>query len=80
MSGVANYVVDNLPTPGVVYLQYPPPAYQYRLTYTAGSTTLPPDLRLALLQFIAWKYENRIGEVMPSEIQDQLMGNKAWVL
>src|SRR6266699_3138369 len=31
-----NYVVDTLPIPGVVYLQYPPPAYQYRLTYTAG--------------------------------------------
>ncbi len=49
VSGVANYVVDTLPSPGVVYLQYPPPAYQYRLTYVAGYTTLPPDLRLGLL-------------------------------
>ncbi len=80
VSGVANYVVDTLPTPGVVYLQYPPPAYQYRLTYTCGYAVLPFDLKLSLLQFIAWKYENRIGEDMPAEIQQQFMGNKIWVL
>jgi len=77
---VANYVVDTLPSPGVVYLQYPPPAYQYRLTYVAGYTTLPPDLRLGLLQYIAWKYDNRQGEVPPSEIMDLFMGNRVWVL
>ncbi len=80
VNGVPNYVVDTLPTPGVVYLQYPPPAYQYRLTFTAGYTTLPLDLKLALMQFIAWKYENRVGEDMPAEIQNQFMGNKVWVL
>src|SRR6266700_4031314 len=80
VSGVNNYVVDTLPTPGVVYLQYPPPAYQYRLTYTCGYTILPFDLKLSLMQFIAWKYENRIGEEMPAEIQNQFMGNKSWVL
>ena len=80
VSGVANYVVDTLPSPGVVYLQYPPPAYQYRLTYVAGYTTLPPDLRLGLLQYIAWKYDNRQGEVPPSEIMDLFMGNRVWVL
>jgi hypothetical protein len=80
VNNVANYVVDTLPEPGVVYLQYPPPAYQYRLTLTVGYTVLPPDLKLALMQFIAWKYENRIGEEMPAEIQNQFMGNKAWVL
>lgn len=80
VSGVANYVVDTLPSPGVVYLQYPPPAYQYRLTFTAGYTTLPPDLRLGLLQYIAWKYDNRQGEVPPQEIMDLFMGNRVWVL
>jgi len=80
VSGVANYVVDTLPSPGVVYLQYPPPAYQYRLTYVAGYTTLPPDLRLGLLQYIAWKYDNRQGEVPPTEIMDLFMGNRVWVL
>ncbi len=80
VSGINNYVVDTLPTPGVVYLQYPPPAYQYRLTYTCGYTVLPFDLKLSLMQFIAWKYENRIGEEMPAEIQNQFMGNKSWVL
>ncbi len=80
VSGVANYVVDTLPSPGVVYLQYPPPAYQYRLTFTAGYSTLPPDLRLGLLQYIAWKYDNRQGEVPPSEIMDLFMGNRVWVL
>ncbi len=80
VSGVANYVVDTLPSPGVVYLQYPPPAYQYRLTYVAGYSTLPPDLRLGLLQYIAWKYDNRQGEVPPSEIMDLFMGNRVWVL
>ncbi len=80
VSGVANYVVDTLPSPGVVYLQYPPPAYQYRLTYVAGYSPLPPDLRLGLLQYIAWKYDNRQGEVPPQEIMDLFMGNRVWVL
>ncbi len=80
VSGVANYVVDTLPSPGVVYMQYPPPAYQYRLTYVAGYTTLPPDLRLGLLQYCAWKYDNRQGEVPPTEIMDLFMGNRVWVL
>jgi hypothetical protein len=80
VSGVSNYVVDILPIPGVVYLQYPPPAYQYRLTYTCGYTSLPPEIKLALLQFIAWKYENREGEELPSGILNALIGRKTWVL
>jgi hypothetical protein len=75
-----NYVVDTLPTPGVVYLQYPPPAYQYRLTYTCGYTTLPPEFKLMLLQYIAWKYENRIGEDKSDELRLIFMGRKSWVL
>jgi len=75
-----NYVVDTLPIPGVVYLQYPPPAYQYRLTYTAGYTTLPPELKLALLQYIAWKYENRLGEDKSDELRLIFMGRKVWSL
>src|SRR6266702_837877 len=75
-----NYQVDTLPTPGVVYLQYPPPAYQYRLTYTCGYSTLPPGLKLALIQYIAWKYENRLAEDMPAEILSAFMGRKNWVL
>ncbi len=80
VSGVANYVVDTLPTPGVVYLQYPPPAYQYRLTYTCGYSTLPPGLKLALMQYIAWKYENRLAEDMPAELMNAFIGRKSWVL
>jgi len=75
-----NYVADTLPTPGVVYLQYPPPAYQYRLTYTAGYSTLPPELKLALIQFIAFKYENRLGEDIPPAIMNAFLGRKTWVL
>jgi len=75
-----NYVVDTLPIPGVVYLQYPPPAYQYRLTYTCGYSTLPPELKLALLQYIAWKYENRLGEDKSDELRLIFMGRKTWVL
>jgi len=80
VDGVNNYTVDTLPTPGLVYLQYPPPAYQYRLTCSVGYTVLPADLKLALMQFIAWKYENRLGEAMPAEITDALLGNKTWIL
>ncbi len=75
-----NYVVDTLPIPGVVYLQYPPQAYQYRLTYTAGYSTLPAGMKLALMQYIAWKYDNREGEEMPAEILNALIGRKIWVL
>ncbi len=80
VSGVNNYVVDTLPIPGIVYLQYPPPAYQYRLTYTCGYTTLPPELKLMLLQYIAWKYENRLGEDKSDELRNIFLGRKSWVL
>ncbi len=75
-----NYVVDTLPMPGVVLLQYPPPAYQYRLTFTAGYATLPPDLKLKLLQYIAWKYENRLGEDKGDELRNIFLASKSWVL
>lgn len=80
VGGASNYTVETLPTPGVVYLQYPPPAYQYRLTYTCGYATIPPDLKLALMQLIAWKYENRLGENPPDEICSVLMSQKNWSL
>src|SRR5258707_1339092 len=80
VNGVPNYVVDTLPIPGIVYLQYPPPAYQYRLTYTCGYTTLPPELKLMLLQYIAWKNENRLGEDKSHELSNIFLGRKSWVL
>lgn len=80
VNSVPNYQSDTLPTPGLVYLQYPPPAYQYRLTYTCGYTTLPPEIKLALLQLMAWKYENRTGEELPASILNQFIGRKTWVL
>jgi hypothetical protein len=80
VGSVPNYVVDTLPVPGVVYLQYPPPAYQYRLTYSAGYTTLPAGLKLALMQYIAWKYENRLAEDMPPELMNAFIARKTWVL
>src|SRR6266699_2818783 len=80
VSGIANYVVDTLPTPGVVYLQYPPPAYQYRLTYTCGYSILPPEVNLMILHDIAWKYENRIGEDKSNELRNIFLGRKSWVL
>jgi len=75
-----NWVADTLPTPGLVYLQSPPAACQYRLTYTCGYTTLPPELKLALMQLIAWKYENRLGENPPDEIVCALTAQKNWSL
>lgn len=80
VNSIPNYVADTLPTPGVVYLQYPPPAYQYRLTYTCGYSTLPASLKLALIELIAWKYENRLAEDMPNEIYQAFLGRRAWVL
>lgn len=80
VNSIPNYVVDTLPIPGLVYLQYPPPAYQYRLTYTCGYTTLPASLKLALIELIAWKYENRLAEDMPNEIYQAFLGRRAWVL
>lgn len=80
VNGINNYVADTLPMPGLVYLQYPPPAYQYRLTCTVGYTTLPADLKLALLQIIAWKFDNREGEDIPQTILDSLLARKTWVL
>lgn len=80
INGVNSYMADTIPVPGLVYLQYPPPAYQYRLTIMCGYTTIPYDIKLALKQLIAWKYENRDGEEMPPEILNTLMGRKSWVL
>jgi hypothetical protein len=75
-----NYAVDTLPTPGVVYLQYPPPAFQYRLTFTCGYTVIPFDLKLALMQLISWKYENRLAEELPAELMNAFIARKSWVL
>jgi hypothetical protein len=80
VSGINNYVAETLPMPGLVYLQYPPPAYQYRLTCSVGYATLPADLKLALLQLIAWKYENRSAEEPPAEVFNALLARKTWVL
>ncbi len=80
VSGIANYIVETLPIPGLVYLQYPPPAYQYRLTYTCGYSTLPPEMKLMLMQYIAWKYENRVGEDKSDELRNIFLGRKSWVL
>lgn len=76
----ANYQVDTLPYPGVVYLQYPPPAYQYRLTCSVGYTSLPFDLKQTLMELVAWKYDNREGDSIPDGIMNALMGRKTWVL
>lgn len=78
--GVANYTLDTITIPGLVYLQYPPPAYQYRLTCTVGYTTLPQDLKQALIELVAWKYDNREGPAIPDGIVDKLLGRKTWTL
>lgn len=75
-----NYSVDTLPLPGVVYIQYPPPAYQYRLSCAVGYTALPYDIKQTLLEFIAWKYDNREGDAIPDGILKALLGRKTWVL
>jgi len=80
VSGVANYVTDLLPLPGLIYLQYPPPAYQYRITCSVGYTTLPYDLKNALKQLILWMYDNRDGKEIPDGLKSSLMGRKTWVL
>lgn len=74
-----NYVVDTVKMPGVVYIQYPPPAYQYRLTCTVGYTTLPADLKLKLIKVIAWMYDNR-EEPLPHGLVQELVARKSWVL
>lgn len=41
-----------------------------KATYTAGHTTLPPTLKLALMMQVAWMYENR-GDVQITGISPQ---------
>src|SRR5258707_819227 len=42
--------------------------------------TLPPELKLMLLQYIAWKNENRLGEDKGDELRNIFLGRKSWVL
>jgi uncharacterized phiE125 gp8 family phage protein len=37
---------------------------EYEITYTAGYSTLPEDLRLAILTEVAYRYENRGDEIV----------------
>lgn len=80
VAGVNNYTLDTISIPGMVYLQYPPPAYQYRLTCTVGYSVLPQDLKQALIELVAWKYDNREGSAIPDGIREKLLGRKTWVL
>jgi len=32
------------------------------------------------MQYIAWKYENRLAEDMPAELMNAFIGRKSWVL
>ncbi|MGH2478512.1 MAG: head-tail connector protein [Ktedonobacteraceae bacterium] len=55
-------------------------ATRFRLTYVAGYTTLPPDIRRALLRLIAWWYQNREGEQPPANIDELFVGKRVFML
>ncbi len=71
-NGNDTYRLDNYADPAEVNIFTILAATRYRLTYQAGYTTLPFDLRRTLLRLIAFWYDNRSGEPVPDGIRQEL--------
>lgn len=76
--------VDTVQEPARIYFQTPPTASQWRFTYVAGydlvSYLIPPDLRQALMEAVAYFYNHREAEGIPHALKDKLLAKKVdWI-
>lgn len=78
-NGQTNWLAETTQQPGYVWLQFPPPAYQYQLTCSVGYSSLPQDILLLLKQLVGFWYDNRYSP-MPANIQQALLAKKNWIL
>lgn len=61
-------------------MQNAPAAFQYRLTCLVGYTSIPDDLKLMLLELIAYAYDHREGSGIPTSTIKMLKGRRRWLL
>ena|SRR5579875_1396690 len=71
-NGNDTYRLDNYADPPEVNIFTILAATRYRLTYQAGYTTLPFDLRRPLFNLISYWYDNRDASSVPDGIRQQL--------
>lgn len=76
--------LDEVPEPARLYFQVPVTANQWRFTYTCGydpdttkgSYALPQDIRQCLLELIAFWYDHREGDELPSGLMMKLLTHR----
>lgn len=78
-SGSDTYRLDPYADPNEINVFTILAATRFRLTYVAGYTTLPPDIRRALFRLIAFWYQNREDEP-PQSIDEAFVGKRVFML
>lgn len=78
--GNDNYRIDTVADPAVVSLFTILAATRYRFTYTAGSSSVPEDIQDAMLNWIAFRYNNREGQEIPGSIEALFLQERIWEL
>ena len=79
-NGNPNYRIDQLNEPNRLLIFTILAATRYRLTYVAGYTVVPPDIRRTLLSLIGFWYQNREGQPVPCEIDMKFAGKRVFSL
>lgn len=82
-----NTTLDAVPEPSRLYFQVPVTANQWRFQYVTGydsapsvNRPLPEDIKLCMLELIAFWFDHREGETLPNDIMRRLMIHKVdWV-
>jgi hypothetical protein len=78
--GNPNYRLDTYASPTELNIFTIIAASRYRLTYQAGYTTLPRELRTPLLKLVSFYFNNRDGEPVPDSLRDQIMIKRVFEL
>jgi hypothetical protein len=76
------YVTDIDREPGRVWFQDPPTTFRWQFVYVAGydgvSFVMPPDMKQALGELVAFWYDNSEGAELPDGLMKKLLLNKNW--
>lgn len=78
-SGNPTYRLDNYADPNEVNIFTILAATRFRLTFQAGYTTLPPDMRSKMRRLISFMYDNREAPI-PDALNAELVGNRVFML
>jgi|SRR5579859_6205403 len=79
-NGNANYRIDTVADPNRLNIFTIVAATRYRLTYVAGFTALPFDIRNNIKALIGHWYQNREGQDVPENIDLKFAGKRVFSL